>query len=129
MPAGASARKRRWVRILIFGSGLSVMRVRLYFVPMRFRRSPSIRKGIPRLMNIICDNALLNAYARSQGTVSADIIKEVARDLRLRPEVQTHEAETTPSVIVSNAEPETFLSKAANDVPQRTSEAHSKSWS
>ena len=75
-------------------------------------------KGIPRLMNIICDNALLNAYASSQGTVSADIIREVARDLRLRPEVQTHEAETTPSVIVSNAEPETFLSKAANDVPQ-----------
>ena len=47
-------------------------------------------KGIPRLMNIICDNALLNAYARSQETVSADIIREVARDLRLRPEVQSH---------------------------------------
>jgi general secretion pathway protein A len=75
-------------------------------------------KGIPRLMNIICDNALLNAYAGSQGTVSADIIREVARDLRLGPEVQTHEAGTTPSVIVSNAAPEPFLSKAANDVPQ-----------
>lgn len=40
-------------------------------------------KGIPRLVNVICDNALLIAYADSKKSVSAEIIKEVARDLRL----------------------------------------------
>jgi general secretion pathway protein A len=40
-------------------------------------------KGIPRLVNIICDNALLITYADSKKKVTGEIIKEVARDLRL----------------------------------------------
>jgi general secretion pathway protein A len=40
-------------------------------------------KGIPRLINLMCDNALLNCYACSKKTVSADIIEEVAQDLQL----------------------------------------------
>ena len=40
-------------------------------------------RGIPRLINVICDNALLIAYASSKRKVSAEIIEEVARDLRL----------------------------------------------
>jgi general secretion pathway protein A len=40
-------------------------------------------KGIPRLINVICDNALLIAYATSQSKVSPKIIDEVARDLQL----------------------------------------------
>jgi general secretion pathway protein A len=43
-------------------------------------------KGIPRLINIICDNALLIAYATSVKKISADIIREVANDLRLNAE-------------------------------------------
>ena len=42
-------------------------------------------KGIPRLVNIICDNALLIAYAASKGKVSAQMVEEVARDLQLGP--------------------------------------------
>jgi general secretion pathway protein A len=45
-------------------------------------------RGIPRLVNIICDNALLIAYADSKTKVSADIIKEVAHDLRLEAEIR-----------------------------------------
>ena len=45
-------------------------------------------KGIPRLINIICDNALLIAYAASEKKVTADIIKEVARDMRLETGVK-----------------------------------------
>jgi type II secretory pathway predicted ATPase ExeA len=41
-------------------------------------------KGTPRLINVICDNALLIAYGASQKQVSADIIEEVAADLGLR---------------------------------------------
>ena len=40
-------------------------------------------QGIPRLINVICDNALLIAYASSKRKVSAEMIEEVARDLKL----------------------------------------------
>jgi general secretion pathway protein A len=40
-------------------------------------------KGIPRLINHICDNALLITFAASQKKVDAQTIDEVARDLRL----------------------------------------------
>jgi hypothetical protein len=40
-------------------------------------------RGIPRLINTICENALINAYARQVHTVTSDVIDEVAADLRL----------------------------------------------
>lgn len=39
--------------------------------------------GIPRLINIICDNALLTGYACDSKTVSLEIIREVSEDLDL----------------------------------------------
>jgi general secretion pathway protein A len=39
--------------------------------------------GIPRLINIICDNALLLAYAGGKKTVTTELVQEVARDLGL----------------------------------------------
>jgi len=40
-------------------------------------------KGIPRLINTICENALLAGYAKHAATVTSEIIDDVARDLRL----------------------------------------------
>jgi type II secretory pathway predicted ATPase ExeA len=40
-------------------------------------------QGIPRLINVICDNALLIAYASAKRQVSAEVVEEVARDLNL----------------------------------------------
>ena len=40
-------------------------------------------KGIPRLINTICDNALITAYARKMRSVSPEIIDSTAADLRL----------------------------------------------
>ena len=45
-------------------------------------------KGIPRLINMICDNALLITYAASKKKVSAEVIDEVTRDLQLRVPAQ-----------------------------------------
>jgi type II secretory pathway predicted ATPase ExeA len=39
--------------------------------------------GIPRLISVICDNALLAAYASSKKQIAAEMIHEVAADLRL----------------------------------------------
>jgi len=40
-------------------------------------------RGIPRLINTICENALINAYARQLPSVPVQIIHEVAKDFRL----------------------------------------------
>jgi len=40
-------------------------------------------RGIPRIINNLCENAMVNAYARQQKTVNGDMITEVAADFRL----------------------------------------------
>ena len=40
-------------------------------------------KGLPRLINTICENALMAAYARQVPIVTPDIIEYVAGELRL----------------------------------------------
>jgi general secretion pathway protein A len=76
-------------------------------------------KGIPRLINIICDNALLNAFATSQKTVSAALIREVADDLSLESKTQSAEAKNIFTVSPSNAESETLIREAPNRIFQQ----------
>lgn len=40
-------------------------------------------RGLPRLINTICDNALITAYARRLPSVTVDIIGDVAKEFRL----------------------------------------------
>jgi general secretion pathway protein A len=40
-------------------------------------------RGIPRLINTICENALVTAYARQAASVTPDIIDAIATDFRL----------------------------------------------
>lgn len=40
-------------------------------------------KGIPRLINTVCENALLSGYAKRASVITPDIIEGVANDLRL----------------------------------------------
>jgi type II secretory pathway predicted ATPase ExeA len=53
------------------------------FDPDAVEQIAAYSKGIPRLVNIICDSALLIAYGESKKKVAAEMIQEVARDLRL----------------------------------------------
>ena len=55
-------------------------------------------RGIPRLINIICDNALLIAFAASKRTVSSSTIEEVARDLRLNQQPTVTEIASSSGV-------------------------------
>lgn len=41
--------------------------------------------GFPRLINILCDRSLLEAYARRVRTISKSVVKEAVRDVKLRP--------------------------------------------
>jgi general secretion pathway protein A len=40
-------------------------------------------RGIPRLVNTVCENALISGYAKQELTIGPEIIDAVARDLRL----------------------------------------------
>jgi general secretion pathway protein A len=40
-------------------------------------------RGIPRVINTICENALLAGYAKHAATITSEIIDDVAQDLRL----------------------------------------------
>lgn len=53
------------------------------FTEEAIQRITLYSKGIPRLINVICDNALLLTYAASQRMVSATLIEEAAFDLQL----------------------------------------------
>jgi general secretion pathway protein A len=43
----------------------------------------AVTGGVPRLVNVVCDGALLTGYGRDEPTLGADIIHEVAEGLHL----------------------------------------------
>ena len=76
-------------------------------------------KGIPRLVNIICDNALVIAFAASQTHISADVIGEVVRDLRIAPGTQVTQNQTNLAGPVS--EPPAGVVILSSDTPVQIS--------
>ena len=61
------------------------------FHPAAVERISSYSAGIPRLINIICDNALLITFGVSKRKVSAAIVDEVADDLHLHAPRQSED--------------------------------------
>jgi general secretion pathway protein A len=51
-------------------------------------------RGIPRVINLICDHALLYSYAANKRQVGKKIIREVAEDMGLTPEQSPRSADT-----------------------------------
>jgi type II secretory pathway predicted ATPase ExeA len=82
------------------------------FTPDAVEEIAYYSRGFPRLINILCDNALLIAYATSRKRVTGDIIAEVAGDLRFelrRGEPLTAvESQQLPSDVGSTERPDTF---------------------
>ena len=44
-------------------------------------------RGLPRLINTICENALITAYARQATAITPDVVADVARDFRLETSI------------------------------------------
>ena len=74
-------------------------------------------RGIPRLINILCDFALLTAYTEGEKQVSANIIHEVAKDLDSR-NYWSESQETDVSITGKKVEDSDYL-KAAGDLTLR----------
>jgi general secretion pathway protein A len=86
------------------------------FHPEAIQKIALYSKGIPRLIHVLCDNALLTAFAASQKTVSAALIREVAEDFGLALKTPPAEAKKIFTVSPSNAESEIPI----REVPNRT---------
>jgi general secretion pathway protein A len=67
--------------------------------------------GIPRMVNSLCDNALFKAFTMKQSVISAPIVDQVARELR---------------VIAPLALPKQLPRAAAEPTPMRTTESFTR---
>ena len=66
-------------------------------------RIDELARGIPRTINVICDNVLMLAFAKSQATVTLEHLEEAARDLDLtepKPQPKVVEAPVEDPVAV-----------------------------
>ena len=70
-------------------------------------------KGLPRLINTICENALISAYAGRRSYVSPEIIEDVAREFRLDTALQRDEEQIGT---VSESKPHQTASAASNSL-------------
>jgi type II secretory pathway predicted ATPase ExeA/outer membrane protein OmpA-like peptidoglycan-associated protein len=61
---------------------------RKIFSPDAVREIFSFSRGYPRLINIICDQALLSGYATNLKTVDVDVIKESEKRLQILTEIE-----------------------------------------
>jgi general secretion pathway protein A len=61
---------------------------RTIFTPNPVESIHSYSGGIPRIVNVLCDNALLTGYALGRKEVDTGIIREVAEDLSITTNVE-----------------------------------------
>jgi hypothetical protein len=84
-------------------------------------------RGIPRLINTICENALLSGYAQHAATITSEIIDGVARDLRL--DVVAVDPKNNAAAQLSKEQEQSELLQAMKtllDVRDRMHEAEAK---
>ena len=76
--------------------------------------------GVPRKINVLCDNALLTAYALRKKTIEADVIEETIKDLAWSPFLGSGENRaTTPVQPVPSGVPWTLSTDARNMLQDR----------
>jgi general secretion pathway protein A len=71
-------------------------------------------KGTPRLINVICDNALLSGYAAQSTTIDVDLIDEAVRDLKIANPPPRPRVTPRPAVAPVVAAPEPAPSVTPN---------------
>lgn len=54
----------------------------LLFPPRRIKQLFSMTQGVPRLVNVICDRALLGAYAKHSSTVTAKLLNQAYSEVQ-----------------------------------------------
>jgi general secretion pathway protein A len=83
-----------------------------------------VSAGIPRTVNVLCDNALIGGFAAHVKPITVDIIRDVCRDFELAPPTTTDApgAAEAPRVAARPA-PAPVAAPAAAPVPPRPTQA------
>ena len=82
--------------------------------------------GIPRLINTVCENALIAAYARQAASVAPEIIDTIASDFRLGVQTRQFEGNAAPETISVQKAAETLLELYAHLHNERSRDAELK---
>ena len=78
-----SEETQRYIEHRLQVSGVDPEQAAILFPAKTVTKVYEYSKGFPRLINTICENALITAYARQASVITPDIIEEVAREFRL----------------------------------------------
>ena len=70
--------------------GIAAQKTAIKFDRSAYRQIYKYSKGIPRLINIVCDRALLTAFVLNQFKISARIAKESIKELTTRGRVKNY---------------------------------------
>jgi general secretion pathway protein A len=87
------------------------------FQPGAIDRVTYYSQGIPRLINVLCDNGLLGAYAGSQKMVTPQMIKDAADDLRLSKQARVKREAAPANVEIPDREAAVFRERQ-DDAPE-----------
>jgi general secretion pathway protein A len=83
-------------------------------------------KGAPRLINIICDRALLTGFVEGRKKIEADIIAECAAELAITPHDDEPAGEEAPGPAAAPAAPAATANSGAAPAPARPAEIRSE---
>ncbi len=84
----------QYVQSRLMHAGLPNQKI---FPPEILTAVHAIAGGIPRVINLVCDNALLIAFAMNSRTVTLPMLDEVCADLRLAPALMPPQVNPTPT--------------------------------
>jgi type II secretory pathway predicted ATPase ExeA len=79
------------------------------FSPQAIQRVALHSEGIPRVINVLCDNALQIAQTHTRQTVSAGIVEMAAKRVRLQTAVQPVDLAEPDTAFLADGEPEVSL--------------------
>jgi general secretion pathway protein A len=81
------------------------------------REVQALSKGVPRLVNILCDHALLCGYGSGLSVIDGGVVKECSRDLTVALDLDPEPAEAGPVSSSADTAPSTEPTEAV--VPAR----------
>jgi general secretion pathway protein A len=93
-----------WHRLNVGGASRPI------FTPEAIRLIHGYSKGYPRLINIICDHALMSGYSRGVDRIDEKIIKECGRELKVAIGSEPHEEKPMPPAEPQKKKPAAGLS-------------------
>jgi general secretion pathway protein A len=81
--------------------GIAAQKTAIRFDRSAYRQIYKYSKGIPRLINIVCDRALLTAFVLNQFKITTRIAKESIKELATRGRIKNYGLSTSKWVLMS----------------------------